>query len=136
MMKTKIVLPLAIFTILLMLMPSVNAIFLAGVGQFYGSGGLPAHSVNFTILTWDGSTFTGYGLIREPNQRFPTFQLITGVLTSNGYMQFTDSQGHQFIFIPTYRNYVVEGGHIILYAYGTLYVDGVPGSGTLNLHIS
>ena len=131
-MKTKIVLPLAILTILLMLMPSANAIFLAGVGQFYGSGGLPAHSVNLRIIYWDGSSFIALGFIREPNQRLPDYQIVSGVLTSNGYMQFTDSQGHKFIFKPLYS--VVRDG--VLYAYGQLYVDGYPGWGSLRLIIS
>lgn len=116
---------IALASILFLLQP-VNAWMFQGL--LHGSA--DGYRVRIYIMSWDGSSFTGYAYIAGPNQRIGMFYYVSGSLSSDGYLSVSVA-GHSIVFIPIYSN--VYGS--TLYAYGKLYVDGSMGWGSLRLSI-
>ena len=119
---------LGILALTILLTPVISTYTWMFQGLLHGSA--DGYRVRIYIMSWDGSSFTGYAYIAGPNQRIGMFYYVSGSLSSDGYLSVSVA-GHSIVFIPIYSN--VYGS--TLYAYGKLYVDGSMGWGSLRLSI-
>ncbi len=62
----------------------------------------PRHVVNLYLISWDGvSSFTGLVyLVDSASGRVGNYFFVSGVLTVDGFLQFSTPDGHLVTFVP------------------------------------